>query len=71
MGHLQQCPKRHGSIALTTSPKGWSGGMRSLQNPTLLATLKKRMGFSEVTGGRALYFRNLSMGETTGLGIKI
>jgi len=45
--------------------------MRSLQNPTLLATLKKRMGFSEVTGGRALYFRNLSMGETTGLGIKI
>jgi len=24
---------------------------------------KKRMGFSEVTGGRALSFRNLSMGE--------
>jgi len=28
--------------------------MRPLQNPTIPATLKKRMGFSEVTGARAL-----------------
>jgi hypothetical protein len=27
-------------------------------------SLKKRMDFSEVTGGRALSFSNLSMGET-------
>ncbi|HUU42050.1 MAG TPA: hypothetical protein VMW42_14025 [Desulfatiglandales bacterium] len=43
----------------------------TLQNPTIPVTLKKRVDFSEVTGGRALSFRNLSMGETTGIGIKI
>ncbi|HUU39642.1 MAG TPA: hypothetical protein VMW42_01740 [Desulfatiglandales bacterium] len=37
----------------------------------IFRTLKKRVGFSEVTGGRALSFRDLSMGETTGLGSKI
>ena len=29
-----------------------------------MLTLKKRVGFFEVTGGRALSFSNLSMGET-------
>jgi len=46
--------------------------LRPLQNPTIPAALKKRVGFSEVTGGlrrawpsrRALSFRNLSIGET-------
>ncbi|HUU40470.1 MAG TPA: hypothetical protein VMW42_06000 [Desulfatiglandales bacterium] len=45
--------------------------MRPLENLTIPVTLKKRKGFSEVTGGRALSFRNLSMGETAGFGIKI
>jgi len=34
-----------------------------LENPTIPVTLKKGMDFYEVTGGRALSFRNLSMGE--------
>ena len=38
-----------------------------LQNLTIFGTLQKRVGFSEVTGGRALSFRNGSMGETAGL----
>jgi len=41
--------------------------MRSLQNLTIFVTLITRVGFSEVTGGRALSFRNGSMGETAGL----
>ena len=40
--------------------------MRPLQNLTIFATLVTRMGFSEVTGGRALSFRDVSMGETAG-----
>ena len=40
--------------------------MKPLQNLTIFATLVTRMGFSEVTGGRALSFRNVSMGETAG-----
>jgi hypothetical protein len=32
--------------------------------PKNFITLQKRMGFSEVTGGRALSFRDVSMGET-------
>jgi len=34
-----------------------------LQNLTIFATLITRVGFSEVTGGRALSFRNVSVGE--------
>jgi len=34
-----------------------------LKNLTVSATLRKRMGFYEVTGVRALFFRNVSMGE--------
>jgi len=41
--------------------------IRPLQNLIIFVTLKKRVGFSEVTGGRALSFRNLSVGETAGL----
>jgi len=36
---------------------------RPLKNLTLPATLGKRIDFSEVTGVRALSFRNLSVGE--------
>jgi len=39
-------------------------GKRPLKNMTILITLQKRMDFSEVTGVRALSFRNLSVGET-------
>jgi len=35
--------------------------------PKNFITLQKRMGFSEVTGGRALSFRDVSMGEAAGL----
>ena len=35
--------------------------------PKNFITLQKRMGFYEVTGGRALSFRDVSMGETAGL----
>jgi len=38
-----------------------------LQNLSILFTLQKRMGFYEVTGGKALSFRDVSMGETAGL----
>jgi hypothetical protein len=34
---------------------------------TILITLHKRVSFSEVTGGRALSFRDVSMGEAAGL----
>jgi len=37
--------------------------MRPLKNLAVSATLQKRMGFYEVTGERALFFRNVSMGE--------
>jgi hypothetical protein len=37
--------------------------VRSLKNLTVSTTLQKRMGFYEVTGVRALFFRNVSMGE--------
>jgi hypothetical protein len=37
--------------------------MRPFQNLTIFATLATRMDFSEVTGVRALSFRNVSMGE--------
>jgi hypothetical protein len=37
--------------------------LRLLKNLTVSATLRKRMGFYEVTGGRALFFRTVSMGE--------
>jgi hypothetical protein len=43
--------------------------MRSLHNLTIFVTQEKRMDFSEVTGVRALFFRNLSVGETAGLPI--
>jgi hypothetical protein len=36
----------------------------AFQNLTILANLQKRVGFSEATGGRALSFRDVSMGET-------
>jgi len=37
---------------------------KALQNLTISVTPMKRVDFSEVTGGRALSFSNLSMGET-------
>jgi len=40
---------------------------RPLKNLKAFDTLRKRMGFSEVTGGRALSFCDVSMGETAGL----
>jgi len=40
--------------------------LRSLNNLTIFVTQEKRMDFSEVTGVRALFFRNLSVGETAG-----
>jgi len=40
--------------------------MRALQNMKIFVTLKKWVDFSEVTGVRALFFRNLSVGETAG-----
>ena len=39
--------------------------LRPLKNLTVSATLRKRMGFYEVTGVRAMFFRNVSMGEIT------
>jgi hypothetical protein len=36
---------------------------RPLHNLTIFVTQEKRMDFSEVTGVRALSFRNLSVGE--------
>jgi hypothetical protein len=39
---------------------------RALQNLTIFVTPMKRVDFSEVTGVRALSFRNLSVGETAG-----
>jgi hypothetical protein len=33
---------------------------------TIFVTSMERMDFSEVTGVRALFFRNLSVGETAG-----
>jgi hypothetical protein len=36
----------------------------SLQNVTIFIIQEKRVDFSEVTGVRALFFRNLSVGET-------
>jgi len=38
----------------------------SFQNLIIFGTLQKRVGFYEVTGVRALSFRNLSVGETAG-----
>ena len=43
--------------------------LRSLHNLTIFVTPMKRVGFSEVTGVRALSFCNLSVGETAGLPI--
>jgi hypothetical protein len=42
-----------------------------LQDPANFDCSKKGAGFSEVTGGMALSFRDLLMGETAGLGFKI
>ena len=39
---------------------------RPLKKLTIFVTLKKRVRFSEVTGGRAPSFRYLSVGETAG-----
>ena len=40
--------------------------IRSLQNLTIFVIPMKRVDFSEVTGVRALSFRNVSVGETAG-----
>jgi len=40
--------------------------VRPLKNLTFPATLRKRVDFYEVTGVRALSFRNLLVGETAG-----
>ena len=39
----------------------------AFQNLLILVTLHKRMGFCELTGGRVLSFRNVSMGEAADL----
>jgi hypothetical protein len=39
---------------------------RPLKNLTFLAALRKRVDFCEVTGVRAMSFRNVSVGETAG-----
>jgi hypothetical protein len=39
---------------------------RDLQTLTIFGTMRKWIDFSEVTGKRALSFRNLSVGETAG-----
>jgi len=44
-------------------------GLRALQNLTIFDTVKKWVDFSEVTGGRALSFRNLSVGEAAALSL--
>jgi hypothetical protein len=43
------------------------GSRKPLHKLTIFVTLRKRVGFSEVTGGRALSFRDVSMGEAAGL----
>jgi len=45
-------------------PKKYGIEIRALQNLTIFVTPIKRMDFSEVTGGRALSFRDVSMGES-------
>jgi hypothetical protein len=42
------------------------GGVRALKNLVIFTLLKKTMDFFEVTGGRVLSFRNVSMGEPAG-----
>jgi len=39
---------------------------RPLKNPSIFTILKKMMDFFEVTGGRVLSFRNVSVGEPAG-----
>jgi hypothetical protein len=39
---------------------------RPLKNPVIFTILKKTMDFFEVTGGRVLSFRNVSVGEPAG-----
>jgi hypothetical protein len=43
------------------------GSWKPLHKLTIFVTLRKRVGFSEVTGGRALSFRDVSMGEAADL----
>jgi len=48
--------------------------LRALQNLTIFIIQEKRVDFSEVTGARALSFRNLSVGEIPpeeGRGVKL
>jgi hypothetical protein len=40
--------------------------LRPLKNPAIFTILKKTMDFFEVTGGRVLSFRNVSVGEPAG-----
>jgi len=44
----------------------YGNGPRPLKNPAIFTTLKKTMDFFEVTGGRVLSFRNVSVGEPAG-----
>jgi len=46
--------------------QGGSQNLRALLNLTIFVSPMKRVDFSEVTGVRALSFRNLSVGETAG-----
>jgi hypothetical protein len=39
---------------------------RPLKNPVIFTITKKTMDFFEVTGGRVLSFRNVSVGEPAG-----
>ncbi|MFO8162911.1 MAG: hypothetical protein R6T98_00065, partial [Desulfatiglandales bacterium] len=48
---------------LTPSPHNTQ---RPLKNPAIFTILKKTMDFFEVTGGRVLSFRNVSVGEPAG-----
>jgi len=38
----------------------------TFENPAIFTIHKKTMDFSEVTGGRVLSFRNVSVGEPAG-----
>jgi len=42
---------------------------RPLKNPAMFTIPKKTMDFFEVTGGRVLSFRNVSVGEPAGPGV--
>jgi len=54
----------NGKLLIIQSRKGYR--FRALHNLTIFVIPMKRVDFSEVTGVRALTFRNLSVGEAAG-----